>query len=288
MFPQAEFSRVDGDEIAAFAARVEAAGYDHLLAYDHVLGADSEARPGWDGYYDHRDPFLEPLTLFAYLARSCRLEMVTDVMVLPQRQTALVAKQWATLERLAPGRLRLGVGIGWNQVEYDGLGMDFARRAARMEEQIGLLRRLWQEPTLDHAGAHDRIEAAGIAPLPTRPIPIWIGTGPTPRALRRVGRLADGWLPAPDIQPGHGLEEGWQEVRRAAAEAGRDPDALGLEGSVRVRPKDLDRIADRVARWQAAGATAVALNPLRAGAEWPEGHLDLLEQAAHACRTLRL
>ena len=282
VFPQAEFGRVDPDEIVGFVRRLEAAGYDHLLVYDHVLGADSVARADWDGFYDHRDPFLEPLVLFAYLARECNMEFVTDVLVLPQRQTALVAKQVATLDLLAPGRIRLGVGIGWNAVEYDSLGVDFSTRAARVEEQIGLLRRLWTEPTLVHHGAHDAVDAAGIAPLPTRPVPIWIGTSTNPRALARVGRLADGWIPMPNVQPGHGFEAAWEAVRTAAVQAGRDPDTLGLEGHVHLRSGAEARTRDHVARWRDVGADAVALNPLRDDARWPDGHLDLLLRAAES------
>jgi probable F420-dependent oxidoreductase len=221
------------------------------------------------------------VVLFAYLARECNLEFVTDVLVLPQRQTALLAKQAATLELLAPGRLRLGVGIGWNTVEYDALGVDFSIRATRIEEQIGLLRRLWTEPTLDHEGATDTIEAAGIVPLPARPIPIWIGTATVAPALQRVGRLADGWLPMPHVQPGAGFEDAWDAVRTAAAEAGRDPDTLGLEGHVRLRSGST-RTRERVERWRDVGADAVALNPLRDDARWPDGHLELLLRAADA------
>ena len=282
VFPQAEFRDVDGDEIVGFARRLEDAGYDHILFYDHILGADSRTRPGWEGAYDHLDPFLEPLILFAYLARECTLELVTDVLVLPQRPTALVAKQVATLERLAPGRIRLGVGIGWNDVEYDALGVDFRTRAARMEEQIPLLRRLWSEETVDHAGGSDRVNGAGILPLPTRPVPIWIGCGTAPRAVARVGRLADGWLPMPLVQPGRGFEAAWADVRAAASTAGRDPDALGLEGQISVGAATMPRLADRAARWRDAGAGAVAINPLRTGARWPDGHLDVLLRAADA------
>jgi probable F420-dependent oxidoreductase len=284
VFPQAEFTRVDGDELVAFAQRLEGAGYDHLLVFDHVLGADSSVRPGWSGPYDHRDPFLEPLVLFAYLARACHLELVTDVLVLPQRQSALVAKQVATLELLAPGRLRLGVGIGWNAVEYDALGIDFHARATRLEEQIALLRTLWSKPTVSHAGIHDRVDAAGIAPLPQRRVPLWLGCGTDTRAVRRVGRLADGWLPMPQVQPGFGFESAWKEVRAAAVDAGRDPGQIGLEGHVRVRVDDLDRVRDRAARWRDAGAGALAINPLRAGAQWPGGHLEVLLRAAELMR----
>jgi probable F420-dependent oxidoreductase len=284
VFPQAEFGPVDAEEIATFARRLEEAGYDHLLIFDHVLGADARVRPGWDGAYDHTDPFLEPLVLFGYLARACQLELVTDVLVVPQRQTALLAKQVATLELLAPGRIRLGAGIGWNTVEYEALGIDFGTRARRLEEQIALLRRLWTEVSIDHTGPSDVIRAAGIEPRPARPVPIWIGSGPDPRAANRVGRLADGWLPTPQVQPGRGFEAAWQVVQAAAADAGRDPDELGLEGHVHARDSDLSRLPERVGRWRRAGATAVAINPLRAGARWPQGHLDVLLRAADLLR----
>jgi probable F420-dependent oxidoreductase len=280
VFPQAEFTHLQGDELVAFVQQLEDAGYDHLLVFDHVLGADSRTRPGWDGAYDHRDPFVEPLVLFAYLARACRLELVTDVLVLPQRQTALVAKQAATLELLAPGRIRLGVGIGWNVVEYEALGVEFHSRAARLEEQIALLRRLWTEPTLNHSGTFDVVRSAGIAPLPPRPVPIWIGSGTDSRAVARVGRLAEGWLPVPQVQPGFGFEAAWKAIGAAAREAGRNPDELGVEGHVRARSDDLERVPERVARWRDAGAGAVAINTLRSQARWPNEHLDVLRRTA--------
>jgi probable F420-dependent oxidoreductase len=284
VFPQAEFTRVDPDELVAFVRRLEDAGFDHLLVYDHVLGADPRPRPDWDGFYDLHDPFLEPLVLFAFLARECTLELVTDVLVLPQRQTALVAKQVATLAALAPGRLRLGVGIGWNAVEYDALGIDFASRARRLEEQITLLRRLWTEESVDHTGATDRVDAAGIKPRPPAPVPIWIGSATDPRATSRVGRLADGWIPMPHVIPGNGFEAAWEVVRGAAADAGRDPDALGLEGHIRLQETSADRLPERWERWRDVGADAVALNPLRDHARWPDGHLDALLRAADALR----
>ena len=281
VFPQTELGG-DAGAARAYAETVEALGYRHLLVYDHVLGADIGNRPDWTGYYDSADPFLEPLVLFAWLVRECTLELVTDVLVLPQRQTALVAKQVATLDLLAPGRIRLGIGIGWNAVEYDALGVDFSARAARIEEQIGLLRRFWTEPAFTHDGASDAIDAAGIAPLPRAPIPIWLGTATDPRPLARVGRLADGWIPMPMVQPGHGFEEAWATVRAAAVDTGRDPDALGLEGHVHVPAGSELRTPERVARWRDVGADAVALNPLRDEATWPDGHLDRLLRAAES------
>jgi probable F420-dependent oxidoreductase len=284
VFPQAEFRHLDPDQLVAFVQRVEDAGYDHLLAFDHVLGADARARPGWSGFYDHHDPFLEPIVLFAYLAHACGLELVTDVLVLPQRQTALVAKQVATLALLAPGRIRLGVGIGWNAVEYEALGIDFAARAARLEEQIALLRRLWTEASVDHAGVSDTVDAAGIAPLPPSPVPIWLGSGTDSRAIARVGRLADGWLPMPHVQPGGEFEAAWRAVQSSAAEAGRDTGALGLEGHIRARADDVAPVVEGAARWRDAGADAIAINPLRGDARWPDGHLDVLLRAAELVR----
>ena len=152
VLPQAEIDTTDPLVVRDFAVRMEHAGFDHLLAFEHVLGADSTQRPGWDGYYNHESPFLEPFALFSYLAGFTSIELVTDVLVLPQRQTALVAKQAATVDILLGGKLRLGVAIGWNDVEYDALGVSFRTRARRMEEQVPLLRRLWTEQSVTHKG----------------------------------------------------------------------------------------------------------------------------------------
>ena len=284
VFPHGQFRTVDPDAVVRLVQRLEEAGYDHLLVYDHVLGADITTRPDWTGYYNSADSFLEPLVLFAYVARSCSLELVTDVLVLPQRQSALVAKQVATLALLAPGRIRLGVGIGWNDVEYQALGIDFRTRAARMEVQIPLLRRLWTEASVDHAGTTETIDAAGVAPRPPDPVPIWIGCGTDSRAVARVGRLADGWLPEPSVQPGRGFEPAWREVRAAAAAAGRDPDALGLEGQLWSPPDQEHRLCDRLARWRDAGADGVGINTGRAGVPWSDEQLDALLRAADAQR----
>ncbi|MBL7498971.1 LLM class F420-dependent oxidoreductase [Frankia sp. CNm7] len=286
VLPQAEIKPSDPQAVRLFAEQVERLGFDHLIAYDHVLGADSRSRPDWSGHYDHEIPFLEPLTLFAYLGATSSLELVTGVLILPQRQTALVAKQAATVDTLLGGRLRLGVGIGWNEVEYDGLGVPFRSRAARLEEQIHLLRRLWTEPAVDHKGQFDVVDRAGINPLPVqRPIPIWIGCGDAPTALERVGRLADGWIPHPTLGAGHRLAAAWTAVRAAAERAGRDPAALGLQGQVRLTTGGLAGVTAKVERWVALGATHVALNTLEAGLRWPADHLALYTQIADAWRT---
>jgi probable F420-dependent oxidoreductase len=234
VFPQNEITPT-GAAATRFARDVEALGFRHLLAYDHVVGADPAAHPGWSGPYDVDDEFHEPLLLFAHLAAVCTLELVTGVLVLPQRQAVLVAKQIATLSRLAGGRVRLGVGTGWNTVEYTALGMPFADRGDRLDEQVCLLRRLWGERSVRFAGAHHRVDGAGIAPLPAVPVPVWFGTyARTRRPLERIGRLGDGWMPV-GLGPGPELRRAAERVAGAAATAGRDPARIGLEGRVRLR-----------------------------------------------------
>jgi len=283
VLPHKEISGTAHGELASFCAALEDAGFDHLLIYDHVLGADTASRPGWKGVYTSADPFLEPLITFAHLAGATSLDFMTGVLVLPQRQTALVAKQVATLEALAPGRLRLGVGIGWNDVEYEALGKDFGNRGKRLDEQIALLRRLLREPVVDHHGTWERVDRAGILPLPAQPVPIWIGSGDSPAALRRVGQLAEGWLPTPAIAPGRGFEEAWDQVRRHADQAGRAAGSIAVEGHVRMRQSHgIEGLRRHVEDWRAAGATGVAVDIMGLDAEWPKGHIELARAACAA------
>jgi probable F420-dependent oxidoreductase len=192
VFPQLEIG-ADPAVVRDWTLTVEEAGYTHALAYDHVLGADPTNRPGWTGYTD-KSLFHEVFVLFGYMAAiTTSLELVTGVLILPQRQTALVAKQAAEIDVLSGGRLRLGVGIGWNQVEYDALGVPFTQRGARLTEQVELLRKLWAEPVLNHDGKYDRVEEAGLNPLPGRKIPIWFGGGADAVVQDRSDR---GWLDA--------------------------------------------------------------------------------------------
>ena len=253
----------DPGTIAAYAHAAEEAGYRFLATYDHVIGADRDARPGWQGFYDIDDEFHEPFVLFGFLAAVCSLELSTCVLVLPQRQTVLVAKQAAEVDVLSGGRLRLGVGVGWNDVEYDALGVPFGHRGERLEQQIALLRALWTERRVDGVvggSCGERVVAAGLAPLPVqRPIPVWLG-GSTERAWHRVGRLADGYLPPPGIHPGRGLDAAMTVIRTAADAAGRDPDSIGLEGILPVRDGDVAGLRARLARWEDAGADGVALS----------------------------
>ncbi|MGH3639118.1 MAG: LLM class F420-dependent oxidoreductase [Mycobacterium sp.] len=278
VFPQTEIGG-DPEGIRHFAEQVEALGFQHLLAFDHVLGADRSVHTDWDRAYDVDSPFHEPLTLFAYLAGvTTSLEFVSGVVILPQRQTVLVAKQAAQVDVLSGGRLRLGVGLGWNRVEYEALGEDFTNRGKRSEEQIELLRALWTQRSVTFDGRFHRVTGAGIAPLPVqRPIPLWVGPTSAEVGFRRAGRLADGWFA--QVQPGPELDERRAIVAQAAREAGRDPDSLGFEGRVPWRG-DRQQVVDDLDRWAEAGATHVSINTIGAGFETVDQHLAALSEVA--------
>jgi probable F420-dependent oxidoreductase len=277
VFPQTEIGG-HPEEVRAYAQAVEAAGYDHILIYDHVLGADPTVHPGWAGPYDVRTTFHEPLVVFGYMAAVCSLELVTGILIVPQRQTALVAKQAAEVDLLTQGRFRLGVGVGWNAVEYEALGQDFRGRGRRLEEQIELLRQLWSQSTVSFSGQHHKVTGAGLAPLPVqRPIPIWMG-GSSPAAYRRMGRLSDGWFP--QVRPGPDLEAARDMVRLGARDSGREPDALGMEGRISVSAGDLEAAERRAARWADQGATHVSVNTMGGGFGDVAGHIAALEAVA--------
>ena len=282
VFPQTEIG-ADVGAVRAYVQRVEELGYRHVLAYDHVLGADPAVHTGWRGPYDLATTFHEPFVLFGYVAGLTSLELVTGIIILPQRQTALVAKQAAEVDLLTHGRFRLGVGLGWNAVEYEALGQDFSTRGRRMEEQVELLRRLWTEPSVTFHGRFDRVTGAGLAPLPVqRPIPVWFGAQ-SERAYRRVGRLADGWFP--QVPPGPKLDQARSVVEQAAAEAGRDPARLGMEGRVSWRD-DPGKLAEHAATWRQAGATHLSVNTMGAGLRTVDDHLRVLETAAGILKPL--
>ena len=283
VFPQTEIG-ADVGAVRAYVQRVEELGYRHVLAYDHVLGADPAVHPGWRGPYDLTTTFHEPFVLFGYIAGVVTsLELVTGIIILPQRQTALVAKQAAEVDLLTRGRFRLGVGLGWNAVEYEALGQDFSTRGRRAEEQVELLRRLWTEPSVTFRGRFDRVTGAGLAPLPVqRPIPVWFGAQ-SERAYRRVGRLADGWFP--QVPPGPKLDQARSVVEQAAAEAGRDPARLGMEGRVSWRD-DPGKLAEHAATWREAGATHLSVNTMGAGLRTVDDHLRVLETAAGILKPL--
>ncbi|MET9317155.1 LLM class F420-dependent oxidoreductase [Kribbella sp. NPDC003505] len=272
VFPQLEIG-ADPKVVRDWATTVEDAGYNHVLAYDHVLGADPANRPGWTGYTD-KSLFHEVFVLFGFLAGiTTELELVTGVLVLPQRQTALVAKQAAEVDVLSGGRLRLGVGIGWNHVEYQALGVPFRQRGALLEEQVDVLRRLWADPVISYDGKYHEIEEAGLNPLPGRKIPIWFG-GSADAVLRRTGRIGDGWMP--QSAPDETAREQLAQIRRAAEESGRDPAAIGIEARLTlgaVPEQDWRAFADG---WRELGATHLGVNTMKLGLSRPEEHAQVL------------
>jgi probable F420-dependent oxidoreductase len=284
VFPQLEIG-TDPDAIARYAQTIEQLGYDHVVIFDHVLGADSNRPEGWTGAYDHRSMFHEPFVLYGYLAAvTTRLKLATAVIVLPQRQAALVAKQAAELDVLSRGRLILGVGIGWNRVEYEALAMRFTDRGRRIEEQIALLRDLWTHEIVDRKGRWHRIDRAGINPLPVqRPIPVWMGGGWDRQArrivepaLRRIARIADGWFT--HLPPNEDGRRGMAVFRRYLQEAGRDPATVPVEGriaAVRSGPEEWKR---GIEEFRTMGMTNVELTTMGAGYRAQDEHLDALRR----------
>ena len=280
VFPQTEIGP-DPARVSAFAGGVHELGFDHLLAYDHVLGADRERHQHLVGPYRAEHIFHEIMVLFGYLAAVApRLELVTGVIIAPQRQTALLAKQAAEIDLLTGGRFRCGLGIGWNDVEYEALGMDFSNRGRRFEEQIELLRRFWTEPVFDFEGRWHKVTAAGINPLPVqRPIPIWIG-GSAERALRRAAHVADGFFPQ---RP---LDGGWpatlERMREWAGEAGRDWSTFGIDQRISIAEGGPDDWRSAAEEWRDLGATHITLATMGADFQTPDEHLDRLREGRTA------
>jgi len=277
VFPQTELGG-DRGAVRAYGQAVAELGYAHLAAYDHVLGADTVVHGDIGGPYDVHDTFHEPLVLFAYLAGFTDLRFASSILIGPQRQTVLLAKQAAEVDIVCGGKFRLGLGIGWNRVEYEALGYSFAERGAFLEEQVGVLRQLWTRESVTIDSRFHRITAAGLAPLPVqRPIPIWIGAF-APPALRRVGRIADGWFP--QVRPNGGLSEALELVAEGAREVGRDPSTIAFEGRLNYTAEDPDRIVEHAERWRAAGASHVSVNTMRAGLEGVDAHIAALRWIA--------
>jgi probable F420-dependent oxidoreductase len=259
-FPHADIG-TDPTVIRDFAQSAENAGFDYLSAFEHVAGARADRLAEIDnGFsvppYLYDDPFHEPFTLFSYLAAlTSRIEFVTSVLVLPQRQTVLVAKQAAEVSILSGGRLRLGVGIGWNHAEYEALGSDFHTRGRRVAEQVAVLRKLWTEPLVTFEGDWHTLDRVGIAPLPTHPIPIWMGGGMGETTLRRIARVADGWMP----MTSSGVDDELiTRMQRYLEEAGRSTSSLGIQGGIRVSGNPSDWLGS-AKRWGEVGATHLGL-----------------------------
>jgi probable F420-dependent oxidoreductase len=280
VFPQTEI----GDDPAAirdYAQTVEGLGYSHVIAYDHVIGANPNRPGGWTGAYTYESAFHEPFVLFAFMASVTRkLGFAPGIIILPQRQTVLVAKQAATLDVLSDGRLRLGVGIGWNQVEYIALNEDFHTRGQRIVEQVAVLRELWTKPLVTFKGRWHTIPDAGIKPLPVqRPIPIWFG-GQAESALKRMAQIADGWMTnnrtAADAKPFIEILE------RALASAGRPREQFGIEARLPFGNGNADTWHALIRDWQAVGATHFSVNTMGFGFTTPAVHLDALRRFAQA------
>lgn len=284
VFPQTEIG-ADPADIREFSQAAEWLGYDGLVVYDHVLGADPEHYPGWSGVYELKDMFHEPFVFFGYLAGiTQRIRLITGVIILPQRQTALVAKQAAEVDVLSGGRLCLGIGIGWNEVEFEALGEDFHNRGRRSEEQIEVLRVLWTQEVVDFEGQWHRIKGAGLNPRPVQqPIPIWFGGGAEP-VLKRIGRIGDGWMPL--AKPKEQTKAAVERVRNYAQEAGRDPSAVDIAPVLHLSRSSFDELLDEVSQWQEIGATHIYLDTMRAGLESARKHIEMIERFKKAIDAL--
>jgi len=272
VFPQSEIGN-DPSVIRDFAQAAEALGYSHLLVYDHVLGAHPDREPRLTGPYTHETSFHEPFVLLGYLAGQTKtLGLVTGIIILPQRQTALVAKQAAEVDVLSGGRLRLGIGTGWNYVEYQALNEDFHNRGKRQEEQVELLRKLWTEPLVDYTGKWHRIDRASIKPLPGRSIPIWFG-GSDERVMRRAARLGDGMIP--QFAPNDAGRAALARLDEYLAENGRDRSSFGIEAQVSLSA-GRDKWAAHAQSWRELGADYICVRTMNADLKSPQDHIDAI------------
>lgn len=278
VFPQTEFGG-HPQAIKDYAQAVEQLGYTHILAYDHVLGANPEQPGGLNGPYTYQHSFYEVFVLFSYLAGlTSKLEFVTGILILPQRQTALVAKQAATLDVLSKGRLRLGIGNGWNAAEYTALGENFHNRGRRIEEQVALLRQLWSQPLVTYEGRWHSIPDVGINPLPVQPsIPIWFG-GHDERVLHRIAVLGDGWMP--NYRTVEQAQSSLDALKRYCEQAGRDPQSLGLEPRINMSSVSEKDWSGFLQGWEAAGATHLSVNTMGCGFHTPSEHIQALQRFA--------
>jgi probable F420-dependent oxidoreductase len=277
VFPQVEIGQ-DPIAIRHYAQAVEAMGYTHILVFDHVLGANPERPGGWKGPYTYRHAFHEPFVLFGFLAAvTHRVELVTGILILPQRQTALVAKQAAAVDVLSTGRLRLGVAVGWNPVEFEALGENFKNRGKRIEEQIEVMRALWTKELVTLQGQWHRITDAGINPLPNwRPIPIWMG-GESEGVIHRAARLADGWMP--HFRPGAEAQAIVDRLHGYIKEAGRDPAKFGIEGRMALLQVPPEQRIKELAAWRAMrGITHLCIHTVGLGLKTADEHVKALER----------
>ncbi len=278
VYPQTEYSN-DPKAIRDYAQTVEDLGFNHILAYDHVLGANPERSDRLNGPYTHESAFQEPLLLFSFMAAlTQKLEFTTGIIILPQRQTALFAKQAATLDVLSGGRTRLGVALGWNHVEYTALNEDFHNRGQRIEEQVQVLQALWTQPLVNFYGRWHTIPDAGINPLPVqRPIPIWFGGHAEP-VLKRVAQMGDGWMP--NYRRTADAQEALERLDQLLEAAGRSRADIGIEARLKYGDGDIQRWDTILQEWREAGATHMSINTMGAGLNSPQAHLTALQRFA--------
>ena len=276
-------AEVAGDvaQLRDYAQAVEGLGYDFLVTADHVVGSTPEAHPELTRVYSIDSMLHEPLGLFAFLAGVApKLGFLTSVVILPQRQAVLAAKQAAEVDVLSGGKFRFGVGIGWNPVEFEALGMEFRNRARRFEEQIEVMRRLWTERTVTFDGRYHKLSAAGINPRPVQqPIPIWIGAGSEP-AVKRACQIADGYLPLSPIAGSY--DATMEKVHGWLREAGRDLASFGVEGRLNAGqggPEDWRKTVDL---WKRHGASHLSVST--GGVGGPDAHVERLRQALEVIR----
>jgi len=277
VFPQTEIGN-DPAAIKAYAEAVESMGFTHVLVFDHVLGANPERPGGWKGPYTYRHAFHEPFVLFGFLAAATqRLELVTGIVILPQRQTALVAKQAAAVDVLSGGRLRLGVGVGWNPVEFEALGEDFKTRGRRVEEQVEVMRALWTNELVTFTGKYHRLPDAGLNPLPVqRPIPVWMG-GESEVVQQRMARVADGWMP--HFRAGTAGQAAVDRMHGLVRGAGRDPKAFGIEGRMTLAQIPQGEWAKEMDAWRAMrGVSHLCVSTMNLGLAKPADHVATLRR----------
>lgn len=262
--------------IRDWAQAAEAIGFDFIEVSDHVLGADRTALPDFEGPYDIGDAFHETFVTLAYMAAvTTRVGLASGVLILPQRQTALVAKQAAQLDIVSGGRLRLGIGVGWNRLEYEALGQDWHVRGRRQAEQIELMQRLWTERTVSFEGTFDRMQHAGLNPLPIqRPIPIWFGGG-VDAVLRRAAKFGQGWIPLgrPDD-----VEHQLEGLRGYLGAAGRDISTFGIEAWIRSGIGAPDTWQQAAERWHGLGATHITFYTSGQGIGSVEKQIEAMKQ----------
>jgi probable F420-dependent oxidoreductase len=275
VFPQTEIG-TDPQAMRRYARGAEELGFNYILAYEHILGAERQSYPNQSFIFDHEDAFHEPFTLFSYLAACTdKMEFTTGILILPQRDVRLVAKQAAQLALLSQGRFRLGVGGGWNRAESESLNADFSTRGKRMNEQLELLERLFREPLVDFDGQFHQVKRCGLNPLPNPAPPIWIG-GSADAVLKRAARFADGWIAA-TLPPGQ-EQTIVDKLHHFLAERDRDPANFGLDARIvfaKFPPQE--RLAE-FDRWKKLGATHFRCNTMGLGFTEVDQHLEALEQ----------